>query len=172
MDQKYIDIVEEIKKEFPSFEVIDKKKSILMRLLFNIALMRLWNPHFMELYVTVMFGKVYMPDNLIGTYTGYQILRHERVHLRDAKRWPVLFELSYLLFPLPFIITMRAYWEYRAYCESLIVQFETYGYVYQGTIDFIVTQFTSSYYLWMFPFPKYLNKKFMQFLQERNIPVR
>ena len=58
MDQKYIDIVEEIKSEFPNFEVIEKGKSFWMRLLFNITLMRLWNPHFMESYVTVMFGKV------------------------------------------------------------------------------------------------------------------
>jgi hypothetical protein len=172
MNEQYVKIIDDIKKEFPNFEVIEKNKSFLMKIIYIVTLMPLWNPHFMDLYVTVMFGKVYMPPNLIGTSTGYQILRHERIHLQDAKSWPVLFELSYLLFPLPLIVTMRAYWEYRAYCESLIVQYEIYGYVHSATLDFIISQFTSSYYLWMFPFPKYLNKKFMQFLQERNIPVR
>jgi hypothetical protein len=39
-------------------------------------------------------------------------LRHEAVHLRDARRFPVLFELSYLA-ALPAVFTARAWWEWR-----------------------------------------------------------
>lgn len=172
MNEKYLQIVAELKTEFPNFEIVQKENNWLMRLIYNLTLMRFWNPDFMSAYVTVMFGRVYMPSYLIGSLTGYMVLRHERVHLRDAARWPVLFELSYLLFPLPFFITMRAYWEYRAYCESLVTEAELFGYVRRDTIDFFVNQFTGSYYLWMFPFPDFLRRRFYRFLATMYIMVR
>jgi hypothetical protein len=168
----YYDFVEEIKAEFPKFEIIEKQNSPLMKFIYTITLMRFWNPFFMTAYITTMFGKVYMPRNLIGTLTGYEVLRHERIHLRDAARWPVLFELSYIFFPLPIVFTMRAYWEFRGYCESLVVENEVFGCVYKESIDFYVEQFTGKFYLWMFPFPKYLHSRFMKFLMDRNIMVK
>lgn len=167
MDKSYEYLVEQIKSEFPRFQVIEKEKNFWMKLVFSLTLMRFWNPNFMESYITVMFGKVYMPQRFIGTSIGYEVLRHELVHLRDAKKWPVLFELSYIFFPLPFIITFRAYWEFRAYCESLTVDAEKYGYVRSSTIEFIITQFTSSYYLWMFPFPNILRNAFTKYCLKR-----
>ena len=152
--------------------VILKEDNVWMKLLYNITLMRFWNPDFMSAYVTVMFGRVYMPAHLIGTLTGYMVLRHERIHLRDARRWPILFELSYLFFPLPILITLRAYWEYRAYCESLVAEAEIYGYARRDSIEFFVNQFVGSYYLWMFPFPNFLRERFYRFLASRAILVR
>lgn len=172
MNKLYSELVNNIKKEFPTFEVVEKESSFWMHALYIASLMRFWNPDFMESYVTVMFGKVYMPKRFIGSETGYRILRHERIHLLDAKKWPILFELSYLLFPLPFIITMRAYWEFRAYCESLTVEAETRGYVSIATIDFIVKQFTGSYYLWMFPFPNYLRNAFTRFCLQNGYIIK
>lgn len=172
MNEKYNEIVEELQSEFPRFRVIPKENNVWMKILYSLSLMRFWNPDFMTAYVTVMFGRVYMPAHLIGTYTGYMILRHERVHLRDAARWPLLFELSYLFFPLPFVLTLRAYWEYRAYCESLVVEAERYGYVRRDSIEFYVGQFTGSYYLWMFPFPAFLRERFYRFLASKYITVK
>lgn len=168
----YYDFVDEIKREFPKFEVIEKQNSKLMKFVYVVTLMRFWNPAFMNAYITTMFGKVYMPRNLIGTLTGYEVLRHERVHLRDAARFPVLFELSYIFFPLPIVFTMRAYWEYRAYCESLLVESEMFDCVYKESIDFYVDQFTGKYYLWMCPFESLIRKAFMKFLTDRNIMVK
>ena len=82
----YLDIVADITKEFPKFEVLEKQNSRLMKFVYVVTLMRFWNPYFMTAYVTTMFGKVYMPRNLIGTLTAYEVLRHELVHLRDARR--------------------------------------------------------------------------------------
>lgn len=169
---EYIDFVEQIKSEFPHFEVIVKENSSWMKLIYTITLMRFWNRYFMETYVTLMFGKVYMPQRFIGTRIGYEILRHEVVHLRDATRWPILFELSYLFFPLPFIFTLRAYWEYRAYCESLVVEYERLGYVRWDTIQFCVEQFVGSYYLWMCPFPNFIRSKFKSFLAKKDINIK
>jgi len=172
MNKLYYDIVEDIKREFPNFEVVEKQNSSLMKFIFNISLMRFWNPYFMTAYVTTMFGKVYMPRNLIGSLTAYEVLRHELVHLRDARRFPIFFELSYIFLPFPFVFTMRAYWEFRGYCESLVVENEIFGYVYKESVEFYVKQFTGSFYLWMCPFPDFMRKKFMKFLDERGIMVK
>ena len=167
----YDSLVEDIKKEFPRFRVVPKEDSKLMKLLYLAMLMPLWNREFMEYYVTTFLGTVYMPDRLIGTTVGALVLRHELVHLRDAKRFPVLFELSYLFFPLPMFVTMRAYWEYRAFCETLKALGEYKGCVTQETLNSYISAFCCSNYLWMFPARKYLRAKFMGYLKENNIAV-
>jgi hypothetical protein len=107
-----------------------------------------------------------MPKYLINTDSGYIILRHEYVHIKDCVNFLYIpFIISYL-FILPALITFRAYWEYRAYCETLRVTYEEYGKVTQSQINFIVKQFTGSSYLWMFPFEKFLQKKFSNFVSE------
>ena len=170
MNVKYTSIVRQMREEFPHFKVIAKEDSRLMRFIFAILLMRYWNPYFMTHYTTTMFGKVYMPYVFIDTSAGYTILRHERIHLQDAARYPVFFELSYL-FLLPFGITMRAFWEYRAYCESLRVVAEMQGFVCEHQVDDVVRQFAGPYYLWMLPFPGFLKRKFLIFLSRNGIRV-
>lgn len=168
---KYYDLVNEITREFPGFAVIPKHDSKLMWICYYVALMPLWNRFFMTRYITTVFGKVYMPGELIGSDVGADILRHERVHLRDAKRWGILFYLSYLFFPLPFIFTMRAYWEYRGYCETLRAERDRYGVVYSESLNFYVSLFVNSSYLWMCPFPNYIRNKFIQFCAAEGIKI-
>lgn len=168
----FYDLVEQIQKEFPRFQIYEKENSLWMKLLYHLTFMRFWNPHFMRNYVTAMFGRVWMPRNLIGSLTGYEILRHELVHIRDARRFPIFFELSYLFLPLPIIFTARAYWEFRAYCESLRVEAETFGCVHRENVDFYVKQFTGSYYLWMCPFPNFVRKRFEGFLVKEGIILK
>lgn len=169
--KEFDDYVQKVKQEFPKFEIIVKEESKLMKLIYNITLMRFWNPLFMSYFITVMFGKVYMPRQFIGIPASVDILRHEVVHLRDMKKFPILFELSYILFPLPIIFTMRAFWEFRGYCESIRAIYDRYGYVSEKSIDFFVEQFTSSSYLWMYPFPKTVKNKFLKFASDNNIKV-
>ena len=163
--------VEEIKKEFPDFEIVPKQDSRLMKFIYNATLMRFWNPQFMGHFITTMFGKVYMPKQYVGVPAMVDVLRHEIVHLRDMKKFPIIFELTYILFPLPIVFTMRAFWEYRGYCESILANNDRYGCVSSKTIDFFVEQFTGSNYLWMCPFPKFVRNKFLKFAKSKNIKV-
>jgi hypothetical protein len=167
----YYDLVHAIKEEFPDFEVIPKLNSKLMWACYYFGLMRFWNPYFMERYITTAFGKVYMPAELIGTEIGADVLRHELVHLRDAKRWGILFYSSYLLFPLPAIFTMRAYWEYRGYCESLRCEYERYGVVYSESLNYYVSLFTGPAYLWMCPFQDFIMGQFVAFCKKEGIRI-
>ena len=166
------ELVEEIKAEFPKFQVVKKEDSKLMALIYAVTLMRFWNPYFMEDYITTLFGKVYMPFNVIGTRVGYDVLRHERVHLRDAARFPLLFELSYILLPLPAVFTLRAYWEYRGYCESLVAESDRYGYVRKEAIEYYVDIFAGPTYLWMCPFRNFMRDAFYKFARERGLVVK
>jgi len=81
----------------------------------------------------------------------YAILRHEYVHMRDMRRHPVWFPLSYLLV-LPTVLTMRAHWELRGYTQQMLVEYECTGDVSDHTLDWIAEKFTGAMYLWMWPF--------------------
>ena len=168
---EYYDLVNKIEEDIPGFRVVPKTNSNLMWACYYITLMRFWNPHFMTHYITTAFGKVYMPADLIGTAIGADVLRHEWVHLRDARRWNILFYLSYLLFPLPAVFTMRAYWEFRGYCESIRAERDRYGVVYSESLHYYVSLFTGPAYLWMCPFPKFVMRKFVEFCEKENIRI-
>jgi hypothetical protein len=91
----YYDLVHAIKEEFPDFEVIPKLNSKFMWACYYLGLMRFWNPHFMERYITTAFGKVYMPAELIGTEIGADVLRH-------VGESCFIYLISYFLYP-PFL---------------------------------------------------------------------
>jgi len=165
----FYNLVNDITREFPDFAVIPKNDSKLMWACYYLGLMRFWNPVFMTRYITTAFGKVYMPADLIGTEVGADVLRHELVHLRDAKRWGILFYVSYLLLPLPAVFTMRAYWEFRGYCESLRCERDRYGVVYSETFNYFVDIFVGPSYLWMCPFRGFIRGRFLKFLEKENI---
>jgi len=161
------DFVEWSKTHLPNFEICFKDESPLQRFIGKL----LWpiNKSYMTAYTTVMFGKVYFPSREIiadwGPESVYKILRHEFVHLMDAKRFPILFELSYI-FLLPAFVTMRAYWEWRGYTQNLIVEFEETGDISDETCEFIIQRFVNSDYGWMFPFPNWLRKRFARLRQK------
>ena len=112
----------------------------------------------MTSYTTVIITWVYMPRDLIEKPSSYRILRHERVHMRDCIQTGILpFVLSYL-FIFPAVITMRSYWEMRAYKETMREEYERLGYVPDSLVQHIETQFVSSSYFWMCPFPAYVKK--------------
>jgi hypothetical protein len=146
-------IVEELRREFRTFRLLPKERSLLMRVLYRALLMRLWCPTFLSHYTTVLLSVVYMPERLIGTDPAYRVLRHERVHLRDCFRSGVLpFVVSYLLL-LPAGLTCRALWEMRGYRETLRVELEDTGRISADTLRHVERQFTGSSYLFMCPFP-------------------
>lgn len=93
-------------------------------------------------------------------FTVYRTLRHELVHIRDAKRFPVWFQFSYtfLFFPLG-LAYMRADWEFRAYAQTLIVTYNQYGVIDEELIQYIAAHFHGNLYFWMWPFKKTMLRK-------------
>jgi hypothetical protein len=77
-------LTREMQREFPRFRVVRKADSRLMRV--AAWLVQLWCPCFMTGMATVFRDVVYLPDNL-SEATRYEILRHERQHMRDSRRY-------------------------------------------------------------------------------------
>lgn len=139
----------ELKDEFPKYKVVEKETSKFMK--FLNFFVRFFCPTFMTQFTTVQGYTVYMPKVYINTFVGAATLVHERQHMRDHKRWWYLYDISYVLF-LPAGLTMRAMWEWRGYRESMRFLYAWFGEINQINRDSIVNEFTSSLYLWMWPF--------------------
>ena len=161
-------ILKELEAEFPKFRLVAKEQSKFMELLFKFTLMRLWCPRFLTSFTTTIGHTIYMPTYLVGTNSGATVLRHERVHLRDSRGFfkSIWYVLTYLLLPLPVVVTGRAYWELRAYRETLKCHLEECYTFYDSELDWYVDQFTSSSYFWMFPFPTIVRKIFKNYAKE------
>ena len=148
--------VTQLETEFPKFKLIEKENSKLMRVL-NFFI-KLWNPDFMDHFTMVLGYRIYMPPAQRNTAVGYEILRHEAVHMRQFKKFWLLQTISYGILPIG--PSFRAYWEYQGYCESMKVRSELGWSVDDAYIDWLVSQFTGPAYLFMWPFKASLTKKF------------
>ena len=152
-------LLRELKEEIPAFDLCFKTDSWLQRLIGK--LVHPFNPTYMTRYTTVMGGKIWLPSRefLRNKSLGwlYALLRHEAVHLRDMRRYPVLFQISYLLL-LSSGVTCRAYWEWRAYKASIAAEFEIKGEISDEFLDGIVAQFTGPAYLYMWPFRSHIRR--------------
>lgn len=150
----------ELAAELRGFRVVYKDESPVQKVI--AALLWPFNRRYLSDYTTVMFGRVYFPSRDwrrgCGAAHVYEILRHEAVHLRDMRRFPLLFQLTYL-FGLPAVFTLRAYWELRAYEETLRVAAELTGEVPDELLDFIQKRFTGPDYLFMCPFPGFVRRR-------------
>lgn len=85
-------------------------------------------PEYDTRFTTVLAPVVYLPKGQRGAYgrtpeDWYEVMRHEYIHLADAKRHPLWMPFSYVLC-LPFFITMRAFWELRGYAQTMLVRYE------------------------------------------------
>src|SRR3990167_4415841 len=138
-----------MRSEFPGFRVVAKSRSRLMQWIYYGLGMSLWNPRFITSFVTTIGKTVYMPVDLISSADGYRILRHERIHILQSLRWPILYQLSYVI-PLPFL-NGRWWWELEAYTETMRVWHEDTGEVPNWLIDNIADYFVGPAYFFMFP---------------------
>ena len=149
-----------LQDELPRFALVYKDESPLQRWIGRFV--RPFNSHYMTQYTTVMFGRVYFPSRSWRQQAGpeqiYATLRHEAVHLRDARRFPIVFQLSYL-FLFPAVLTLRAVWEWRAYLETMRVHIELHGDIPDTLLAHIQGRFTGPDYLFMCPFPKLVRRK-------------
>lgn len=154
-------LISVLRAELPRFDVRFKDESRLQRAIGLV--LRPFNGAYVTHYTTVMFGRVYFPSRAWMEERGpdavWRILRHEAVHLRDAQRWPLLFELTYLLLPLPAVLTLRALWEWRAYRETLCAHAERHGEIPDTMLDEVQAAFVGPDYLFMWPFRGHVRRK-------------
>lgn len=150
-----------LQAEIPGFSLRYKDESPSQRLV--AALVWPFNRRYLQDYTTVLFGRVYLPSRrwraAVGEAAIYEILSHEAVHLRDARCFPLVFELSYLLLPLPALLTAPAGWEWRGYRASMRARLELGLPVDDGWIEAVVQRFVGADYLYMWPFPAMLRRR-------------
>ncbi|MBM4359689.1 MAG: hypothetical protein FJ096_16420 [Deltaproteobacteria bacterium] len=154
--------IEEIRAEFPRFRIVKKSKNRL-----SIAIDRALRilsfggqTHYLTRYRTVIGDTLYVPDAWDRTPPLERLicLRHERVHLRQRRRYgPVGMAALYLLLPLPAgLAWFRARMEWEAYVETLRATAELCGIDAArdpALREHLVGLFVGPDYLWMWPFP-------------------
>lgn len=153
--------IAEIRDEFPNFRIVPKHGDGLSRAIdralriVTLGRMRDYLTH----YHTVIGDTLYVPDAWDTTPELDRIitLRHERVHLRQRRRWslPVMAFLYFVpILPLGLALG-RARIEWEAYTETLRATAELRGRSAVRSPALraeILRRFTSADYGWMWPF--------------------
>ena len=164
--EEYQKILNETTNEFPDFEILPKEESKLMKVI-DIALKIITfgqMKNFMTGFITTIGNKVYVPGTWgNATLTSKaEIIRHERVHMRQAKRYGrFLFSFLYLVVPLPTAFAyFRKKFEQEAYEESLKALYEYHGEkIFTPSLkEGMLAHFTTAQYFWMWPWRKDLEK--------------
>jgi hypothetical protein len=157
----------EISREFPDFKIRKKSESWLMKAIAFLLLVLTFGKQksFMTGFITTIGFTVYVPDGWDDYSPKAQAvtLRHERVHMRQARKYGrLLFSFLYLFCWLP---VWRAKWrtqfEMEAYEESMRA-LKDYGedpanIVYRART---IQHFTSAEYGWMWTDEKLVEKWF------------
>lgn len=160
-------LVTEIQEEFPTFRIVAKQQSRLQRAI-DRALKMLTlggQDKYMSHYHTVLWGTLWVPTSWkeSSDEARYVLLRHERVHLQQRRRYgDVLMTFLYLLpfFPLG-LAYGRARIEWEAYEETIRATYEVYGEAAARALeDEIVQRFVGPDYGWMWPFPRSVRRWF------------
>lgn len=160
-------LTEEIRREFPAFRIRPKAESLLQRAI-DVALKVLTlhgQNEYLTRYHTVLGDTLWVPTAWPESddERRYVLLRHERVHLRQRRRYGTIgMALIYLLpvFPLG-LAWGRARIEWEAYVETLRATAEVHGLAaaHDPTLHaYLVRQFTSAAYGWMWPFPRMIQR--------------
>jgi len=158
--------VQEIKGEFPAFQVV-KKRGHWLSVAIDVALRLVTlggQREYLTRYHTVLGDTLYVPDSWDGTNDDDRlvILRHERVHLRQRRRLGTpLMAFVYLVPFLPVGLAYgRARLEWEAYEETLRATAELFGLERARSPELrrrIVGRFTGPAYGFMWPFGKQVN---------------
>jgi hypothetical protein len=159
--------------EFPRFRIVYKRESAFSRLI-HLSLLVVTaggQRGFLTEFYTVIGDTLYVPDSwdALDDDERLILLRHERVHLRQRRRYgSVGMALLYLLpfFPLG-LAYGRARLEWEAYAETLRATLERKG--RDAAFDprlreRIVSRFTGPAYGWMWPFRRDVERWYDSFL--------
>lgn len=155
MSGEYSRVLTETLREFPDFSIVRKTDSRFMCLL---GWLLFFNRGFMTGFHTTIGSTLYVTPGWeqMADLDRAALLRHERVHLRQQRRYGMaLYAFLYTLL-LPAVFTFRARLEQEAYEESLRAQLEYWG---PGSFtpelrEWYLRCFTGSAYFWMRPFRK------------------
>lgn len=154
-------VLTEIREEFPRFRLMPKQGSVASRaidVLLKIVTLG-GQRRYLTQYHTVIGDTLYVPTSwhTASEVDRAIVLRHERVHLRQRRRWGMpLMSFLYLVpfFPLG-LAYGRARIEWEAYTETLRATAELLGLEAarsEALRDAIVRRFTGPAYGWMWPF--------------------
>jgi hypothetical protein len=158
---RYQVLLEEIQAEFPDFRVVRKDQSRLHRAIhYGLVAVTLGGMRtYLGSYQTTIGKTVYVTGDWDGRAADerYVTMRHERVHLRQFQRYGLVgMALLYVLMPLPMgLAYFRARFEMEAYEETIRAAAAIYGIEHvrsAGFRDYVVRQFVSPSYGWMWPF--------------------
>lgn len=151
----------DLKAEFPAFRIVPKRGDSLSKLI-DLALRVVTlggQRHYLTKYHTVLGDTLYVPETWdeLPDLDRVILLRHERVHLRQRRRYgAALMAFLYLVPFLPLGLAYgRARIEWEAYTETLRATAELRG---QGALQSpelrakIVGRFLGPDYGWMWPF--------------------
>jgi hypothetical protein len=152
---------EDLKAEFPAF-CIRKKSGNRLSKAIDVALRIVTlggQRHYLTKYHTVIGDTLYVPETWddLSELDRVILLRHERVHLRQRRRYGgALMAFLYLIPFLPLgLADGRARIEWEAYPETLRATAELRGLAAaqsQELREQIVRRFTGPDYGWMWPF--------------------
>ncbi len=160
-------IIHQTKISLPDFlqqqklKCVYKDKSRLMRFFNRYFYLGKKDSDFMDYYATSWKDNVvYVPRKWWDKASEQEkiiLLRHEIIHHKQMARYGFFFFfLLYFLIPFPIgFAYFRAKFEKEAYAETLRARYEYWGkdnITSSATKDWIIKQFTSSFYGWMWPF--------------------
>jgi hypothetical protein len=165
----------ELKREFPAFRIVAKRGNTFSRVIDAALRLVTMNGQrqYLTHYHTVIGDTLYVP----GTWDALPdldrviLLRHERVHLRQRRRYgPALMTFLYLVPFLPLGLAYgRARIEWEAYTETLRATAELCGWGAARDPELrkrIVSRFTGPDYGWMWPFRASVEGWYDRALQE------
>ena len=174
------DFLSEMRAEFPRFRIVHKEHDALSKLIHRVLfLLTLGGQReYLTRYHTVLGDTLYVPTAWHGTPPRRRVitLRHERVHLRQRRRYTML-GMAWL-YLVPFFPVGLAYGrariEWEAYTETLAAIQELEGNESARSPElrrWIVAQFTGPAYGWMWPFPRAVERWYDEALTALGILV-
>lgn len=158
---RYEALLEQLRAEFPRFRVVRKDRSPLHKAIhYALVVITLGGMRsYLDGYQTTIGSTVYVTSDWddLPADSRYVTMRHEAVHIRQFRTYTLPgMALLYVLLPLPMgLAWFRAYFEREAYTESIRAAAEVYGIAHverDAYRDYIIEQFTSASYGWMWPF--------------------
>jgi hypothetical protein len=173
--------VADLKAEFPDFCIRPKRGDALSQAI-DLALRIVTlggQRHYLTRYHTVIGDTLYVPETWadLADLDRVILLRHERVHLRQRRRYGgPLMTFLYLIpfFPLG-LAYGRARIEWEAYTETLRATAELRGPDALASRELraqIVERFTGPDYGWMWPFRSTVEGWYDQVVRELQTPPR
>ena len=169
MAARYDALLAELAREFPRFRLVRKDRSRGQRAIHHLLrVLTLGGQRtYLTDYVTTIGQAVYVTPDWDDLPEQERIctLRHEREHLRQFRRYTLPgMAIAYLLLPLPMgLAWCRARLEWQGYAETIRAHAEEYGLERVAAPTFrayILRQFTSGAYGWMWPFPRQVGRWF------------